>query len=332
MNKRIDYLDIAKGILIITVVLSHSSFEYAQYMYWFHMPAFFIISGILHKRNIDFKQQLLKFYIPYLIFSIVDISTDFIIYPGSISLNNFLDLFSRYIFSGKAARGVFWFIPALLISKFLFYKMQKFLKTPLVVTIIALGYLGAHFYSKNFIPDTITLIDEKYWVVLGLDVVPICLSYYAIGFYSKNIVKYISSKYIMALSILACFYLIYINTEMGFYYYLNIKDAYFKYPILDLIYPLTFTILILSISNFIKNNFLGKFLSYCGFNSLIIMYLHKPIGELFIDNLPEINWFIVSSIAILVSLAISMLLGKKRWSSVMFKGALLKKYPQDITI
>ncbi len=69
MNKRITYLDLAKGILIITVVLSHSPFKFAPYMYWFHMPAFFIISGILHKQNIDFKIQLLNFYIPYYFFS-----------------------------------------------------------------------------------------------------------------------------------------------------------------------------------------------------------------------------------------------------------------------
>ena len=46
-RKRLDYLDIAKGLLIISVVLCHSPFENAQYLYWFHMPAFFIISGML---------------------------------------------------------------------------------------------------------------------------------------------------------------------------------------------------------------------------------------------------------------------------------------------
>ncbi len=39
-RKRLDYLDIAKGLLIISVVLCHSPFENAYYLYWFHMPAF----------------------------------------------------------------------------------------------------------------------------------------------------------------------------------------------------------------------------------------------------------------------------------------------------
>lgn len=60
-KKRLDYLDIAKGILIISVVLCHAPFEKASYLYWFHMPAFFIISGMLYKRGISIKEQAIKF-------------------------------------------------------------------------------------------------------------------------------------------------------------------------------------------------------------------------------------------------------------------------------
>ena len=56
-RKRLDYLDIAKGLLIISVVLCHSPFENAYILYWFHMPAFFIISGMLYKRGMNIKEQ-----------------------------------------------------------------------------------------------------------------------------------------------------------------------------------------------------------------------------------------------------------------------------------
>lgn len=56
MNKRKKYLDIAKGIAIILVVMGHLlgeggiSFRYSEllhnYIYSFHMPVFFLISGI----------------------------------------------------------------------------------------------------------------------------------------------------------------------------------------------------------------------------------------------------------------------------------------------
>ncbi|MDC4245919.1 acyltransferase family protein [Clostridium perfringens] len=61
-RKRLDYLDIAKGLLIISVVLCHSPFENAYYLYWFHMPAFFIISGMLYKRGMNIKEQAIKFF------------------------------------------------------------------------------------------------------------------------------------------------------------------------------------------------------------------------------------------------------------------------------
>jgi len=325
MNKRITYLDLAKGILIITVVLSHSPFKFAPYMYWFHMPAFFIISGILHKQNIDFKIQLLNFYIPYIIFSVIDIMFDFIISPNSISLYNFILYFSRHIYSGKAAWGVFWFIPILFLTRFVFTKMQRYLKTIYIILFIFLGYLLAHVYSINTIPDTITLIDEKYWFFLGIDVLPICLSYYAIGFYSKNILKYLSSVYSLVICSLSAIILLYLNIEKDFYYYLNIKESFFKHPILDLIYPLTFTILILSFSNNMKNKTIIKFLSYCGKNSLIIMYLHKPVGNLLLSIFPSTSWVGFTLVSLSVSLLFNFLVDKYKLLSILFKGSLPNK-------
>lgn len=53
---RMLYIDISKGILIILVVIGHIlNFEYfltksiKTIIYTFHMPAFFVISGILIK-------------------------------------------------------------------------------------------------------------------------------------------------------------------------------------------------------------------------------------------------------------------------------------------
>ena len=50
MKTRIDYIDNVKGILILLVVLGHcidGETYLKTVIYSFHMPAFFIISGIL---------------------------------------------------------------------------------------------------------------------------------------------------------------------------------------------------------------------------------------------------------------------------------------------
>lgn len=90
-EKRIDYLDIAKGIGIILVVLGHS-FPDASYtvgiqnpickvifelIYTFHMPLFFFISGYLSPKLVIQKEKkmILKrissLLIPYLFMSML---------------------------------------------------------------------------------------------------------------------------------------------------------------------------------------------------------------------------------------------------------------------
>lgn len=77
--KRKSFIDIAKGIGIILVVLGHLDTGgqiSREIIYSFHMPLFFILSGAFAKTNTDFKAYLTKsfktLYIPYLIFVAVD--------------------------------------------------------------------------------------------------------------------------------------------------------------------------------------------------------------------------------------------------------------------
>lgn len=53
MNKRLEYIDIVKGIGIFLMVLGHSYSEdnaslIIKWLYSFHMPLFFIVSGVLY--------------------------------------------------------------------------------------------------------------------------------------------------------------------------------------------------------------------------------------------------------------------------------------------
>ena len=77
MNQRLDYIDIAKGIGIILVVLSHT--EYSELMYYtsaFIVSIFFFCSGYTsHKKNISYGnccfRKAVKLLKPYLFFSIL---------------------------------------------------------------------------------------------------------------------------------------------------------------------------------------------------------------------------------------------------------------------
>lgn len=51
-KKRDAEFDIAKGILILCVVIGHGgSDSIADFMYRFHMPLFFILSGFFYRKS-----------------------------------------------------------------------------------------------------------------------------------------------------------------------------------------------------------------------------------------------------------------------------------------
>ena len=56
VNKRIEWIDIARGIAILFVIIGHSlgnyfSSYFANLIYVFHMPIFFVLSGYLYRRK-----------------------------------------------------------------------------------------------------------------------------------------------------------------------------------------------------------------------------------------------------------------------------------------
>lgn len=62
--ERIDWCDIFKGIVIILVVVGHATDKFNQYIYQFHMAAFFFISGFTSKRKNSslIEDYIKKFY------------------------------------------------------------------------------------------------------------------------------------------------------------------------------------------------------------------------------------------------------------------------------
>ena len=74
MKKRIEYIDIAKGVAIILVLLGHIETCPAglkSSIYSFHMPLFFILSGYFMKEGTELRLLAKKLFkslmVPYLI-------------------------------------------------------------------------------------------------------------------------------------------------------------------------------------------------------------------------------------------------------------------------
>lgn len=70
-EKRVKWIDIYKGLGIILMVIGHSTGIFNEYIYQFHMAAFFVISG--YTTNLDrdsfghyFYKKVYSLYIPLL--------------------------------------------------------------------------------------------------------------------------------------------------------------------------------------------------------------------------------------------------------------------------
>lgn len=135
-NNRITYLDAAKGVAILLMMLDHIwAFKnpVSEWIYSFHMPIFFIISGILIKytnaeqRNLSkiIISKLKGLLIPYLVFEF-----GFVVLFGT--LHNFdYNVLKWHAYDGlllKPANWSLWFLICIFISEILFISIKKYIK------------------------------------------------------------------------------------------------------------------------------------------------------------------------------------------------------------
>ena len=143
-TKRLDYLDYAKGFGIILVVLGHIydiSNPIKIWLYSFHMPLFFIISGLLIRyTNINERDMngiiVSKFkslIIPYIFFELVAIFIWMCQNEFTLSALrwNVVDSILMYCKAGTT-----WFLFALFVSEIIFILLLKYIKSNKMITLI----------------------------------------------------------------------------------------------------------------------------------------------------------------------------------------------------
>ncbi|MBQ7920149.1 MAG: acyltransferase [Lachnospiraceae bacterium] len=136
MKKRIAYLDVARGIGMILVVMGHVDFisePLRDYITSFHMPLFLIVSGILlyvtktEERSFGqvAKRKCCTILLPYFVFS-----GGAILFELVRALVKDLDMTGellRRCFQTLCLQGfsTFWFLPTLFIGELIFLKVRQ---------------------------------------------------------------------------------------------------------------------------------------------------------------------------------------------------------------
>lgn len=142
--KKLYYLDSAKGIGMLLIILGHilmvkDSFL-LNFIYTFHVPLFFIISGILIEYTKEYKKpffplllkKIKRLIIPYFVYD----TLYNIIYSCINGFENFrwcqIDTLILY---GRTAT---WFLPVLFLGELFIILLHKVLKKTSIITLISL--------------------------------------------------------------------------------------------------------------------------------------------------------------------------------------------------
>ena len=209
-KERLDYLDMAKGLGMILVLIGHlqgdSIFTFSPYIhplcvyiFSFHMPMFFIISGILASANHYEKRPVKDFavsrfrgiMIPYYWFSffylifVVAAVVKGEIYPRGLYLNIW------YVLSGYGM-NVLWFLPALYLGEilFVFVKGKNPKDLPFVVKV---AVSNAVVYLLSYYIGTVkyeTPFEQRLheFIIVILRPVLVC-GFITIGYYLHKILE-----------------------------------------------------------------------------------------------------------------------------------------------
>jgi len=292
MAKRIEYMDIARGIGILLVVLGHNDFEVLslfarQIIYSFQIPLFFFLSGYFVNTSISFldyfKKRFNGLLKPFLF-------TLFLIYFTSISFEKmgFNTAISRIV---KSLYGTghyidwvqLWFLPHLFVVSlyaFLFITLagrlkNRWLTWGLLLLTLAIGLRFLH----TFYPFTLPVFGREYelWgLPFSLDLVLLSGFFFILG----NEVRQVSSErtfdnlFLLVGAGIGLFLLNYL-----FPYLIDFNIRQYDSFLVNTTEAILGILFILALSRQIELHTirLASVFKYLGSISLIILLFHVPI-------------------------------------------------------
>jgi fucose 4-O-acetylase-like acetyltransferase len=312
MPKRIETIDIARGIGILLVVLAHNDFGYIsqygyQVIYSFHMPVFFFLSGYFIKTDISFfeffKKRFHSLLKPFLF-------TLFLIYATSVSFEKMaFGTALRRIGKSLYGTGVYidwvqlWFLPNMFVASlyaFLFIVIvgklnNRWLRLGILTATLALSLP----FLKTFYPFSISLLGKEYELFglpFSLDLVFLSGFFYVLGSELRQITteKTFDNYFLLMGTGIAVFGTNYfiespidLNTRTYNSFFINTIEA-----IVGILFALA-----LSRQIELRTNKLASLMKYFGRISLIILIFHVPIQDFWgqkvlavTDNLPLSIW------------------------------------------
>lgn len=295
-------LDILKGIGILFVIIGHIQ-EYIPrnfliYLYSFHMPLFFYISGYLYKEQYEelnskeyIKKRAKQLIYPYITLGLVNLLWIIIKDHNLIEIKKFIlsFLYSNYIFEINYV-GAIWFLLCLFNVEVIYYLIRKSKVNKYTSIVIIILFIIGIIYTK------IAIYRLPFW----LDITLFALLFYHLGYIIKFKRKsvYTMGMKLIFLGISICISIIGIVLNYQYCYNekflgrIDMLYLHFGNYIFFIITAISGIFTWQIISEIIKENFI---LEWLGRNTLVIMGIHIIILQVlrYIIKLAHITNFII---------------------------------------
>lgn len=277
MIKRNQFIDLLKFIGIFLVIYGHHPNSMTTYIYSFHMPLFFMLSGTCYIEkqqenfNSFFAHKVKALLVPYLSFSLILFIFWLVIgrHFGEAAINRipikeaFVGIFyGVHGFKGISSLewgGPMWFLLALFIIQIISYFLLKQKKEKIIIAYIFIIYV--YFLSKKYIPFPLPWEMQR---------AVIDLFFYLIGYLYRDKILDINNKNIYKVLVLFLGSLIFFKMKvcLGDGILIHILK-YFISGTLGSLFIVEF------FKYFWKEKYkLPKYISYIAKNTIIILAFH----------------------------------------------------------
>lgn len=312
MNRRIKYVDIAKGLTMLMVVFVHTNAEVRSnslflqqinnFIMSFFMPAFFVYSGMFVRKetwNGFFVKKAKTILVPLFFFYLLGyVFSAIIAHIGTLSLHNdfrWTNVFN--IFCSKTfSNGALWFLSALFIGLTIVqvcYRIRSNFIRYMVLVLFAL--IGMTW--NTFIPYRLPIYADSGCYSVGYLVLGHMLMK------SLKIIKLdrnIKSFIIFGLSFMLVFLLQANKASM-------MMATWHGNMFLSWVVGFCGAIMVLAFSSLLKDN---RLLAYIGKNSIVVLCVHcffiKPVVKIFGGHVTGVYLFLLCYIVVIVLCIVSI--------------------------
>lgn len=318
LKKRVEWVDILKGIAIICVFIGHTtSMEYGNvsgmlkiWIYSFHMPLFFFLSGyVFFIKNCDdyktfLKKKIKSIIIPLISFSVISVIFDLLYYtlllhdPDhslQIEINKLIGIFTQQ--KTGEYNTVLWFLPCLFVVENIFYWIIKFTNKYNKTCVIYISALCIYFVGVIYIKTIGILLP---WCI---ETSMIAILFMSIGYLMKINKEYfeiLNAKWtivLFAINIIVAF----VNYSLsGYIVDLNI-DAIGN----PLLFPVAALSGILGFVTLFKNVKKLRMIKYIGRNSLMFYGLNGItvfVPNIIIYNILKTNFVDLGNLGVIFAI------------------------------